>query len=210
MEKNAMVNDLEKFEKSQIEKLTSKKRIPAFRSGDAIKVTLKIIEGERSRLQAFEGVCIARKNNGLNSNFTVRKLSHGEGVERVFPLFSPLIEKIENVRKGEVRRSKIYYLRGRKGKRARIVDSNRGEEADQYSITENQETTNEKTNEEAKKTLDVKTTNVEKTVNKEESLVKEESSQKPVKEPVAEENISIEEKSESTASEADKTKDEPK
>ena len=210
MEKNAMVNDLEKFEKSQIEKLTSKKRIPAFRSGDSIKVTLRIIEGERSRLQAFEGVCIARKNNGLNSNFTVRKLSHGEGVERIFPLFSPLIEKIENVRKGEVRRSKIYYLRDRKGKRARIVDSNRGEEADQYSITENQETTNEKTNEEAKKTLDVKTNNVDKAVNKEESLVKEESSQKPVKEPVAEENISIEGKSESTASEADKTKDEPK
>ena len=198
-----MVNDLEKFEKSQIEKLTSKKRIPAFRSGDAIKVTLKIIEGERSRLQAFEGVCIARKNNGLNSNFTVRKLSHGEGVERVFPLFSPLIEKIENVRKGEVRRSKIYYLRGRKGKRARIVDSNRGEEADQYSITENQKPTTDKTHEEAEKTLDVKTEN-------KENLVKKELSQKPVEEPVGEENKSIEEKSESTASEADKTKDEPK
>ena len=209
MEKNAMVNDLEKFEKSQIEKLTSKKRIPAFRSGDAIKVTLKIIEGERSRLQAFEGVCIARKNNGLNSNFTVRKLSHGEGVERVFPLFSPLVEKIENVRKGEVRRSKIYYLRDRKGKRARIVDSSRGEEADQYSITETQEPATEKTHEEAEKKSDVKTDNVEKTENK-ENLVKKELSQKPVEEPVAEENKSIEEKSESTASEADKTKDEPK
>ena len=88
--------------------------IPAFRSGDTIKVTLKIIEGDRSRLQAFEGVCIARKNNGLNSNFTIRKMSHGEGVEKVFPLFSPLIDKIEIVRKGHVRRAKIYYLRNKK------------------------------------------------------------------------------------------------
>ena len=205
-----MNNIIGTFEKEQIQKLTSNKRIPAFRSGDTVKVTLKIVEGERTRLQVFEGVCIARKNNGLNSNFTVRKLSHGEGVERVFPLFSPLIEKIENVRKGEVRRSKIYYLRGRKGKRARIVDSNRGEEADQYSITETQEPATKKTHEEAEKKSDVKTNNVEKTVNKEEGLVKEESSQKPVKEPVAEENKPIEEKSESTASEADKTKDEPK
>ena len=90
-----MTNIMETFEKEQIKKLTSKKRIPAFRAGDTIKVSLKIIEGERSRLQTFEGVCIARKNNGLNSNFTVRKISHGEGVEKVFPLFSPLISKFE-------------------------------------------------------------------------------------------------------------------
>ena len=130
---------METFEKEQIQKLTSNKRIPAFRSGDTMKVTLKIVEGERSRLQVFEGVCIARKNNGLNSNFTIRKISHGEGVEKVFPLFSPLIDKIEIVRKGDVRRSKLYYLRSRKGKSARIVDSNRGDEADQYELVETPE-----------------------------------------------------------------------
>ena len=128
-----MNNIINKFEKEQIGKHTLNKRIPAFRSGDTMKVTLKIIEGERSRLHIFEGVCIARKNNGINSTFTVRKISHGEGVERVFPLVSPLIDKIEIVRKGDVRRAKLYYLRNRKGKSARIVDSNRGEEADQYS-----------------------------------------------------------------------------
>lgn len=135
-----MTNVLETYEKEQIQKLTSNKRIPAFRSGDTMKVTLKIVEGERSRLQTFEGVCIARKNNGLNSNFTIRKISHGEGVEKVFPLFSPLIDKIEVVRKGDVRRAKLYYLRDRKGKSARIVDSNRGEEADQYELVETLET----------------------------------------------------------------------
>ena len=129
-----MTNVMEIYEKEQIQKLTSKKRIPAFRSGDTMKVTLKIVEGERSRLQIFEGVCIARKNNGLNSNFTIRKISHGEGVEKVFPLFSPLIDKIKIVRKGDVRRTKLYYLRDRKGKSARIVDSSRGEEADQYEL----------------------------------------------------------------------------
>tara|TARA_Y100000590_G_C15669088_1_gene995601 strand:+ start:733 stop:1347 length:615 start_codon:yes stop_codon:yes gene_type:complete len=131
-----MTNFLETFEKEQIDKLISKKRIPRFRPGDTLKITVKIIEGEKSRLQAFEGVCVARKNNGLNSNFTVRKISHGEGVERVFPLFSPLVDKIEIIRKGDVRRAKLYYLRNRKGKSARIVDSNRGEEADQYSLKE--------------------------------------------------------------------------
>ena len=97
-----MTNALEMFEKKQIEKLTAKKRVPAFRPGDTLKVTVKIIEGEKSRSQAFEGMCIARKNNSINSNFTVRKISHGEGVEKVFPLFSPMIEKIEVVRKGDV------------------------------------------------------------------------------------------------------------
>ena len=134
-----MTNVKQIFEKEQIQKLISNKRIPAFRPGDTMKVTLKIVEGERSRLQVLEGVCIARKNNGLNSNFTVRKISHGEGVEKIFPLFSPLINKIEVVRKGDVRRAKLYYLRNRKGKSARIVDSNRGEEADQYELIINQE-----------------------------------------------------------------------
>ena len=134
-----MTNALEMFEKKQIEKLTAKKRVPAFRPGDTLKVTVKIIEGEKSRSQAFEGMCIARKNNSINSNFTVRKISHGEGVEKVFPLFSPIIEKIEVVRKGDVRRAKLYYLRDRTGKRARIADRDRGDEIDQYGfIEENQ------------------------------------------------------------------------
>ena len=131
-----MSNLLEVFEKQQIEKLTSKKRVPAFRPGDTLKVTVRITEGSKSRLQAFEGICIARKNNSVNSNFTVRKISHGEGVERVFPLFSPLVEKIEVVRKGDVRRAKLYYLRELSGKKARIADKDRGDEADQYEYIE--------------------------------------------------------------------------
>ena len=131
-----MSNLLETFEKQPIEKLTSKKRVPAFRPGDTLKVTVRITEGSKSRLQAFEGICIARKNNSVNSNFTVRKISHGEGVERVFPLFSPLVEKIEVVRKGDVRRAKLYYLRKLSGKKARIADKDRGDEADQYEYIE--------------------------------------------------------------------------
>ena len=131
-----MSNLLETFEKQQIEKLTTKKRVPAFRPGDTLKVTVRITEGSKSRLQAFEGICIARKNNSVNSNFTVRKISHGEGVERVFPLFSPLVEKIEVVRKGDVRRAKLYYLRELSGKKARIADKDRGDEADQYEYIE--------------------------------------------------------------------------
>ena len=131
-----MTNLVEQYEKSQIDKLTSKKRIPAFRPGDTIKVTLKIVEGEKSRLQAFEGMCIGRKNNSINSKFTLRKISHGEGVERVFPLFSSNIEKIEVIRKGDVQRAKLYYLRNRTGKRARVSDRDRGDEADQYAMIE--------------------------------------------------------------------------
>ena len=129
-----MNNLLETFEKKQIERLTGKKRIPNFRPGDTLKVTIRITEGDKSRLQGFEGMCIARKNNSVNSNFTVRKISHGEGVERVFSLFSPIIEKIEVIRKGDVRRAKLYYLRDRTGKRARIADRDRGDEADQYAM----------------------------------------------------------------------------
>ena len=131
-----MTNLIELYEKEQIEKLVSKKRIPAFRAGDTIKVTLKIVEGERSRLQAFEGICIARKNSSLKSSYTIRKISHGEGVEKVFPLFSPIIDKIEVIRKGRVRRSKLYYLKNRKGRSARIVDRDRGKEKDQYELTD--------------------------------------------------------------------------
>ena len=117
-----MNNVMQTFEKKQIERLTSKKRIPAFRPGDTLKVTVRITEGSKSRLQAYEGICIARKNNSLNSNFTVRKISHGEGVERVFPLYSPMLESIKLIRKGKVRRSKLYYLRQRSGKSARIAE----------------------------------------------------------------------------------------
>tara|TARA_A100001011_G_scaffold338269_1_gene368983 strand:- start:1730 stop:2299 length:570 start_codon:yes stop_codon:yes gene_type:complete len=131
-----MSNLLDTFEKQQIERLTSKKRIPAFRPGDTLKVTVKITEGSKSRLQAFEGICIARKNNLVNSNFTVRKISHGEGVERIFPLFSPIVEKIDVVRKGDVRRAKLYYLRELSGKKARIADRDRGDEEDQYDFIE--------------------------------------------------------------------------
>ncbi len=129
-----MNNLLDTFEKKQIDNLTGKKRIPAFRPGDTLKITLQIKEGDKVRLQNFEGVCISRKNNSVNSKFTVRKLSHGEGVERVFPLFSPIIEKIEVIRKGDVKRAKLYYLRNRTGKSARISDKDRGDEVDQFEL----------------------------------------------------------------------------
>ena len=205
-----MNNIVETFEKEQIEKLTLNKRIPAFRSGDTMKVTLKIVEGERSRLQIFEGVCIARKNNGLNSNFTVRKISHGEGVEKVFPLFSPLISKIEIVRKGDVRRAKLYYLRERKGKSVRIVDSNRGEEADQYPMNENLEAIADENHKDTEMSVKSKNTKVENNPKVEDSAVKTKSPPEPIEETVAEEKILVKEKSESTASKAEKTKDESK
>jgi large subunit ribosomal protein L19 len=114
------MNLLQKIEHNYVQELTADKRLDAFAPGDTIKVNVRIIEGANERIQAFEGVCIAKKNRGLQSAFTVRKLSHGEGVERVFPLYSPRIESIENVRRGDVRRAKLYYLRGRTGKAARI------------------------------------------------------------------------------------------
>ena len=116
------MNILERFERDQIAKLTENRDIPAFAPGDTVRVSVRVVEGARSRLQAFEGVCIARSNRGLNSSFTVRKLSYGEGVERVFPLYSPLVERIEPIRRGAVRRAKLYYLRGRTGKAARIAE----------------------------------------------------------------------------------------
>ena len=116
------MNIIEKIEKEQLEKLSSGKQIPDFNSGDTIKVDVKVVEGTRERIQAFEGVCIARGGKGINESFTVRKISYGEGVERVFPLFSPKISSITLVRKGKVRRAKLYYLRDRRGKAARIVE----------------------------------------------------------------------------------------
>ena len=114
------MNTLQNFEKEQIEKLG--RTVPEFGPGDTLRVNVKVIEGTRERVQAYEGVCIARKSAGLSSNFTVRKISFGEGVERVFPLYSPRIDSIEVVRRGDVRRAKLYYLRGRRGKGARIVE----------------------------------------------------------------------------------------
>ena len=116
------MNLIETLEREAIEALTADKKIPEFRPGDTLKVGVKVVEGDRARVQNFEGVCIARSNRGLNSNFTVRKMSFGEGVERVFPLYSPNVESITVVRKGVVRRAKLYYLRGRTGKRARIAE----------------------------------------------------------------------------------------
>ena len=116
------MNLIQTLEAEAVEALSANKNIPAFRAGDTIKVGVKVIEGERTRIQNYEGVCIARSNKGMGSNFTVRKMSFGEGVERVFPLYSPNIDSIEVVRKGVVRRAKLYYLRGLTGKKARIAE----------------------------------------------------------------------------------------
>jgi large subunit ribosomal protein L19 len=116
------MNLLKEIENEQVAKLTAGKEIPAFQPGDTVIVNVKIVEGERSRVQAYEGVCIGRAGSGINENFTVRKISYGEGVERVFPLYSPMIDSIAVVRRGQVRRAKLYYLRGRRGKSARIIE----------------------------------------------------------------------------------------
>jgi large subunit ribosomal protein L19 len=116
------MNLLKQIENEQVAKLTAGKDIPDFQPGDTVIVNVKIIEGERHRVQAYEGVCIGRAGAGLNENFTVRKISYGEGVERVFPLYSPMIDSIKVVRRGKVRRAKLYYLRGRRGKSARIIE----------------------------------------------------------------------------------------
>ena len=116
------MNLIQTLEAEQIAKLTANRAIPEFRAGDTLRVGVKVIEGERTRVQNYEGVCIARANRGMGSSFTVRKMSFGEGVERVFPLYSPNIDAIEVVRRGVVRRAKLYYLRGRTGKAARIAE----------------------------------------------------------------------------------------
>jgi large subunit ribosomal protein L19 len=116
------MNLLKEIENEQMARLAAGKTIPDFQPGDTLVVNVKIVEGERSRVQAYEGVCIGRAGAGINENFTVRKISYGEGVERVFPLYSPMIDSIEVVRRGKVRRAKLYYLRGRRGKSARIIE----------------------------------------------------------------------------------------
>ncbi len=116
------MNVIEQIEAGQIARLTSERPIPAFAPGDTVRVHFKVVEGSRERIQVYEGVVIARTSSGVNSAFTVRKISYGEGVERVFPLYSPRIDRIEVVRRGKVRRAKLYYLRSRRGKRARIAE----------------------------------------------------------------------------------------
>ena len=120
------MNLIQQLEQEQIEKLSAGKDIPEFGPGDTIIVNVKVVEGERSRVQAYEGVCIGRSGGGLHQNFTVRKISYGEGVERVFPLYSPMINSIKLVRRGKVRRAKLYYLRGLRGKKARIAEATSG------------------------------------------------------------------------------------
>ena len=122
------MNIIEQLEKEQVAALSKKRKVPEFGPGDTVRVNVKVVEGDRTRIQAYEGVCIGRAGAGLNENFTVRKISYGEGVERVFPLYSPMIDSIKLVRRGKVRRAKLYYLRGRRGKAARI-----GEKQDHHA-----------------------------------------------------------------------------
>jgi len=124
------MNLIQQLEKEQVAKLSAGKEIPEFQPGDTVLVNVKVVEGERTRIQAYEGVCIGRSGSGVNENFTVRKISYGEGVERVFPLYSPMIDSIKIVRRGKVRRAKLYYLRGRAGKRARIAERRENQAAE--------------------------------------------------------------------------------
>ena len=120
--KGNKMNVIDKIEKNQMEKISAERTLPEFGAGDTLKVDVKIVEGDKERVQAFEGLCIARSGGGLNENFTVRKISYGEGVERIFPIFSPKIAGITVLKRGKVRRAKLYYLRDRRGKSARIVE----------------------------------------------------------------------------------------
>ncbi|MBI10736.1 MAG: 50S ribosomal protein L19 [Rhodospirillaceae bacterium] len=130
------MNIIEQLEQEQMAKLAEARPIPDFQAGDTLRVHVKVIEGSRERVQVFEGVCIARKHNAMNSAFTVRKISYGEGVERVFPLYSPRIEEIEVVRRGSVRRAKLYYLRERRGKSARIAERTTGRRTETVATAE--------------------------------------------------------------------------
>lgn len=141
---------IRQLEAEQAEKIAANRKMPEFQPGDTVRVNVRVTEGTRTRIQAYEGVCIARSGSGLNENFTVRKLSYGEGVERVFPFYSPLVEGVELVRRGKVRRAKLYYLRGRRGKSARIAE-NTGARARRLNESERQELAAEKARIEAEK-----------------------------------------------------------
>ena len=127
------MNIIDEIEQEQMKEIREKRDVPEFNAGDTMKVHLKVVEGTRERIQIFEGLCIAKSNRSLNSTFTVRKISNGEGVERVFPVYSPLISKLEVVRRGDVRRAKLYYLRGRSGKKARIAEKRMDNKIDNAS-----------------------------------------------------------------------------
>jgi large subunit ribosomal protein L19 len=131
------MNIIRKLEQEQADAIAATRAVPDFAPGDTLRVNVKVVEGTRSRIQAYEGICIARAGSGLNENFTVRKISYGEGVERVFPVYSPMIDSIDVVRKGKVRRAKLYYLRGRRGKSARITEKqDRRGEAEEAATAE--------------------------------------------------------------------------
>jgi large subunit ribosomal protein L19 len=134
------MNVIDKIEKNQMDKISSERNIPEFGAGDTIRVDVKIVEGDKERIQAFEGLCIARSGGGLNESFTVRKISYGEGVERIFPVFSPKISGITLLKRGKVRRAKLYYLRDRRGKSARIVEKIQVSKKDNKSKVEQVET----------------------------------------------------------------------
>jgi large subunit ribosomal protein L19 len=134
------MNVIDKIEKNQMDKISSERNIPEFGAGDTIRVDVKIVEGDKERIQAFEGLCIARSGGGLNESFTVRKISYGEGVERIFPIFSPKIAGITLLKRGKVRRAKLYYLRDRRGKSARIVEKIQVSKKDNKSKVEQIET----------------------------------------------------------------------
>ena len=144
------MNIIAQLEAEQAAKIEASRKFPDFSAGDTLRVQVRVTEGKRTRLQAFEGVCIARSGSGLNENFTVRKISYGEGVERVFPIYSPLVEAVEVVRRGKVRRAKLYYMRDRRGKSARIVE-NTGTRARKLNEAERQALAEEKARIEAEK-----------------------------------------------------------
>jgi large subunit ribosomal protein L19 len=144
------MNIIQQLEAEQAAKIAAKRTLPEFSAGDTVRVNVRVTEGNRTRVQAYEGVCIARSGGGLNESFTVRKISYGEGVERVFPVYSPMVESVEVVRRGKVRRAKLYYLRDRRGKSARIVE-NTGTRARKLNEAERQAVADEKARIEAEK-----------------------------------------------------------
>ena len=192
------MNIIEQFEKDQIKSLVKGKKIPQFHPGDTVRVNVKVREGTRERIQAFEGVCIRKKNRGLSSSFTVRKISFGEGVERVFPIFSPSIDSISIVRSGQVRRAKLYYLRDLTGKKARIVERIRKKQPDLASlyIDESEEVVEEEI---VASDEPVQDENVEVSADASQAESKTESKvDEPVQEQVPEDNAESSEESETT------------
>jgi large subunit ribosomal protein L19 len=150
LEKVRQMNIIQQLEAEQAAKIEAKRTLPEFSAGDTVRVNVRVTEGSRTRIQAYEGVCIARSGGGINESFTVRKISYGEGVERVFPVYSPLVESVEIVRRGKVRRAKLYYLRDRRGKSARIVEDT-GVRARKLNDAERQAVADEKARLEAEK-----------------------------------------------------------